>query len=108
MSDRVQVAHKLRDVEEYLYKRVAALGGEMRRLRWIVDDGGPDALVLLPGRAFMAIIHSSAYGLPAYRRVVAERFLDAGVHIEILDSTAAVNAALRCSPDHHYDTEIHP
>lgn len=98
MTDRSQLAQHLRDVEEYLRERVNALRGEMRLLRWVVDDGGPDAMVLLPGRAFMAVIQSTAYGLPAYRRVAAERFLDAGVHVEVIDSRAAVDAALRVKP----------
>lgn len=83
------------DIATYLRQCAEALGGEVRTLRWIVDDGGPDALVLLPGRSFMAFVHAPTSALPQYRRVVAERMLDAGIHVEIIDSRDAVHAALR-------------
>ena len=36
------------DVEKYLVKRVKALGGEVRKVKWIGRDGAPDRLVMLP------------------------------------------------------------
>ncbi len=38
-----------RDVERFLIQRVKAMGGEVRKLRWIGRRGAPDRLVLLPG-----------------------------------------------------------
>lgn len=37
-----------RDVEDYLLAKVAALGGETRKVKWIGRDGAPDRLVMLP------------------------------------------------------------
>lgn len=37
-------------VEEALHKRVAELGGEWRRIKWIGRSHAPDDLVLLPRR----------------------------------------------------------
>ena len=37
-----------RDIERYLVARVAALGGETRKVRWVGRNGAPDRLVLLP------------------------------------------------------------
>ncbi len=37
-----------RDVEEYLVKRVKALGGEVRKVKWIGRNGAPDRVVMLP------------------------------------------------------------
>lgn len=37
-----------REVESYLKKRVKALGGEVRKVRWIGRNGAPDRLVLFP------------------------------------------------------------
>lgn len=35
-------------VENYLVERVKALGGEVRKVRWIGRNGAPDRLVMLP------------------------------------------------------------
>ena len=37
-----------RDVEDYLVKRVKALGGEVRKVQWIGRNSAPDRLVMLP------------------------------------------------------------
>lgn len=36
-------------VETYLVERVKALGGEVRKVRWVGRNGAPDRLVMLPG-----------------------------------------------------------
>jgi hypothetical protein len=36
------------DVEKYLVARVKALGGEVRKVKWIGRLGAPDRLVMLP------------------------------------------------------------
>jgi hypothetical protein len=38
-----------RDIEEYLVKRVSAMGGEVRKVKWIGRRGAPDRLVMLSG-----------------------------------------------------------
>jgi hypothetical protein len=38
-----------RDVEDYLVKRVKAMGGELRKVQWIGRNSAPDRLVMLPG-----------------------------------------------------------
>lgn len=37
-----------RDIEDYLVKRVKAMGGEVRKVQWIGRIGAPDRLVMLP------------------------------------------------------------
>lgn len=37
-----------RDIEKYLVERVKALGGEVRKVKWIGRNGAPDRLVMLP------------------------------------------------------------
>lgn len=39
-----------RDVEKYLIKRVKALGGEVRKVKWIGRNSAPDRVVMLPWR----------------------------------------------------------
>ncbi len=36
------------DIEKYLVERVKALGGEVRKVKWIGRRGAPDRLVMLP------------------------------------------------------------
>ena len=38
-----------RDIERYLCKKAKALGGEVRKVKWIGRRGAPDRLVMLPG-----------------------------------------------------------
>lgn len=38
------------DVEAYLVQEVKALGGEVRKVKWIGRSGAPDRLVMLPER----------------------------------------------------------
>lgn len=37
------------DIEKYLVSRVKALGGKVRKVKWIGRNGAPDRLVMLPG-----------------------------------------------------------
>lgn len=38
------------DIEKHLVNRVVALGGEVRKVKWIGRRGAPDRLVMLPPR----------------------------------------------------------
>jgi hypothetical protein len=38
------------EIEKYLVKRVKALGGEVRKVKWIGRRGAPDRAVMLPAR----------------------------------------------------------
>lgn len=38
------------DIEKYLVARVKALGGEVRKVKWIGRRGAPDRIVMLPAR----------------------------------------------------------
>lgn len=37
-----------RDIEAYLVKSIKALGGEVRKVKWIGRNSAPDRLVMLP------------------------------------------------------------
>lgn len=37
-----------RDIEDYLTKRVKAMGGEVRKVQWLGRNSAPDRLVMLP------------------------------------------------------------
>ena len=49
-----------RDIEGYLVKRVAAMGGEVRKVKWVGRRGAPDRLVMLPKRAWT----DTVFGIP--------------------------------------------
>lgn len=40
------------EIEKYLVKKVKALGGEVRKVKWIGRNGAPDRLVMLPTGPF--------------------------------------------------------
>ncbi len=48
------------DVEDYLVKRVKAMGGEVRKVQWIGRNSAPDRLVMLPER--WKTVQLAAYG----------------------------------------------
>lgn len=37
-----------RDIEDYLVKRVKAMGGEVRKVQWLGRSSAPDRVVMLP------------------------------------------------------------
>lgn len=37
-----------RDIEDYLVKRVKAMGGEVRKVTWVGRNSAPDRFVMLP------------------------------------------------------------
>jgi hypothetical protein len=47
-----------RDIENYLTKRVKALGGEVRKVQWVGRTSAPDRLVMLPREAYVDDAHS--------------------------------------------------
>lgn len=54
-------------IEKHLVARVKALGGEVRKVKWIGRRGAPDRLVLLPtwvGRERTERMTSPLYGSP--------------------------------------------
>lgn len=40
-----------RDIEGYLVQRVGAMGGEVRKVKWVNRRGAPDRLLMLPARS---------------------------------------------------------
>lgn len=57
-----------RDIEKYLVERVKALGGEVRKVKWIGRNGAPDRLVMLP--VLPMVREETLCGLPVtWRRI---------------------------------------
>jgi len=51
-----------RDIERYLCKKVKALGGEVRKVKWIGRRGAPDRLVMMPHRTIAEADLGTYYG----------------------------------------------
>lgn len=92
-----------RDIEEYLVARVKAMGGEVRKVRWVNRRGAPDRLVMLPpvvnGRVFLPSgvwVELKAPGkVPeGYQLREHARMRKLGQVVEVIDSLEGVEALL--------------
>lgn len=95
-----------RDIEKYLVERVKALGGEVRKVKWIGRNGAPDRLVMLPdGRVFEVDyigydrtiwVELKATGKKPEPHQLREhkRMRDMGQRVEVIDSIEGVDGLL--------------
>jgi hypothetical protein len=94
-----------RDIEKYLVDKVKALGGEVRKVKWIGRNGAPDRLVMLPVSAVMAQftpcrstwVELKAPGERAkpHQRREHARMRKMGQFVEVIDSFEGVDALLQ-------------
>lgn len=84
-----------RDVEAYLVARVRAMGGQVRKARWIGRNGAPDRRVMLPGRS-PAWVELKAPGKRPTAQQLREhaRMRLLGEVVLVIDSLAGVEAML--------------
>lgn len=93
-----------RDIEQYLVKRVKAMGGEVRKVQWIGRRGAPDRLVMLPtrcGEVFNYLAKTIWVELKAPGKVAEPhqlrehvRMQGMGQRVEVIDSLAGVEGLL--------------
>lgn len=93
-----------RDIEDYLVKRVKAMGGEVRKVQWIGRVGAPDRLVMLPfneslysGRLKTTVwVELKAPGAKPRPSQLREhdRMRAMGQRVEVIDSLEGVEALL--------------
>lgn len=93
-----------RDIEAYLVKRVKAMGGEVRKVRWLDRRGAPDRVVMLPernpllGTAFNNLwwVELKATGKKAEPHQLREhaRMKRVGQRVVVIDSLAGVEELL--------------
>lgn len=90
------------DIEDYLVKRVKAMGGEVRKVKWIGRIGAPDRLVMLPFIVNGCItcptlwVELKAPGEKARPSQVREheRMRAMGQRVEVIDSLEGVEELL--------------
>jgi hypothetical protein len=92
------------DIEDYLVKRVKAMGGEVRKVQWIGRIGAPDRLVMLP---FKESLYSGRLKTTVWVELKApgakprpsqlrehERMRAMGQRVEVIDSLEGVEELL--------------
>lgn len=84
-----------RDVEAHLVRRVKALGGEVRKMRWIGRRGAPDRLVLLPGHwPFLLELKAPGQCPTLQQAREMDRLASYGLPTAWADSPTRVDAAI--------------
>lgn len=94
------------DIEEYLVKRVKALGGEVRKVKWIGRRGAPDRLAMLPGdfdrfgedstpsRTIWVELKAPGEKPKPHQAREHERMRHMGQQVEVVDSFEGVDEVL--------------
>lgn len=89
-----------RDIEDYLVKRVTAMGGEVRKVKWIGRRGAPDRLVMLPlsercnPTTFWVELKAPGEKAKPHQAREHERMRVMGQIVEVIDSLAGVEGLL--------------
>lgn len=94
---------KEQSIERYLVKRVKALGGEIRKVKWIGRRGAPDRLVLMPtkpayARARWVELKSPTGSLSSAQIREHARLRECGQSVYTLSSKEAVDRFLGIGP----------
>lgn len=84
-----------RDIEDYLVKRVKAMGGQIRKVQWIGRAGAPDRLVLLPERRSVWVELKAPGAKPTLQQIREHnRMRRLGELVEVIDSLEGVEELL--------------
>ena len=94
-----------RDIERHLVKRVKALGGEVRKVKWIGRRGAPDRVVMLPpgiviypgpeyGRTVWVELKAPGVKPEAHQLREHARMRAMGQRVVVIDSIDAVEELL--------------
>jgi len=75
-----------RDIENYLVKRVKALGGEVRKVNWVNRRGAPDRLVMLPDKVFWVEVKAPGVGAEPHQLREHTRMREMGQVVFLVDS----------------------
>jgi hypothetical protein len=75
-----------RDIENYLVKRVKALGGEVRKVNWVNRRGAPDRLVMLPDKAFWVEVKAPGVEAEPHQLREHTRMREMGQVVYLVDS----------------------
>lgn len=90
------------DVEQYLIKRVQAIGGEVRKVQWVGRRHAPDRLVMWKAAPFVGLVQTAIWvelKAPGQKPRAGqerehERMRAMGQRVEVVDSLEAVDKLL--------------
>lgn len=96
-------------IEKYLVKQMKALGGEVRKVKWIGRRGAPDRLVMLPGdiecgngdllentsRTIWVELKAPGKAPEPHQAREHERMRKMGQRVEVIDSMEGVDNLLK-------------
>lgn len=83
-----------RDVERHLVKRIKALGGQIRKVKWIGRRSAPDRRVMLPGMCFWVEVKAPGLWLTDAQDRERKRMVDAGETYRVFNSIGLIDEAL--------------
>lgn len=87
-----------RDIEAYARKRVKAMGGEIRKVKWIGRRSAPDRFVMLPKISGVpncwAEFKAPGKGATAAQQREINRMRNLGERVYVIDSLADVDRML--------------
>ncbi|QHI17218.1 PDDEXK family nuclease [Acinetobacter haemolyticus] len=81
-------------IEAYLVQRVKALGGEVRKVKWIGRNSAPDRIVMLPNNTFWAELKATCEKPTAAQIREHKRMRDMGQRVEVIDSIERIEELL--------------
>ena len=82
------------DIENYLVRRVKAMGGEIRKVSWIGRRGAPDRRVMLGDRTAWVELKAPGKAPEAHQVREHERMRRLGERVLVIDSFEGVEALL--------------
>ena len=83
-----------RDVEAYGVKRFKAIGGEVRKLKWIGRRGAPDRVLMWKGHTIWIEFKAPGCVPDAHQLREHKRMRLMGQRVYVLDTFKAVDAAI--------------
>jgi len=82
------------DIEQYLVDRAKALGGEVRKVKWIGRHGAPDRLVMSPGKTLWVELKAPGEKPKPHQAREHERMRKMGQRVVVVDSFERVDEVL--------------
>lgn len=83
-----------RDIEKYLTDRVNALGGEVRKVKWIGRNGAPDRVVMLPTALLWVELKAPGEKCKPHQTREHTRMRAMGQRVVVIDSFEGVDEVL--------------
>lgn len=81
-------------IENCLVQRVKALGGEVRKAKWVGRNSAPDRIVMLPDNTFWAELKATGEVPTKAQSREHERMRKMGQRVEIIDSLERIEELL--------------